>query len=50
MRFLKRLGNVAGQVMGGAIGGGLEALGTAVDSNFIKEVGQGVYHSTVTSA
>jgi hypothetical protein len=49
MRFLKRLGNVAGQVVGGAIGGSLEALGTAVDSNFIKEVGQGVYHSTVTS-
>ncbi len=29
--------------MGGVIGGGVEAVGTTVGNNFIKEVGQGVY-------
>lgn len=49
MGFLKRLGSAAGKVVGGAIGGGLEAVGTAVGSDFVKEVGLGVYHSTVMS-
>jgi len=30
--------------MGGVIGGGVEAVGTAVGNNYLKEVGQGVYH------
>lgn len=50
MGFLKKLGSFAGEIVGGVIGGGVEAVGTAVDSNFLKEVGQGVYTATVKSA
>jgi hypothetical protein len=50
MGFLKDLSNVAGKVVGGVVGGGLEAAGTAAGSNFVKEVGQGVYKTTVKSA
>ena len=49
MRLLKGLGSFAGKVAGGVVGGGLEAVGTAVGSNFLKEVGQGVYNTTVRS-
>lgn len=50
MGFLKGLCGLAGEVVGGVVGGGLEVAGKAVGSNFIKEVGQGVYHATVNSA
>lgn len=49
MGFLKSLGSVVGKAVGTTVGGGIEAVGTAVDSNFVKEVGQGVYNSTVVS-
>lgn len=49
MGFLKELGGFAGKVVGGVIGGGVEAVGTVVDSTFLKEVGQGVYQATVAS-
>lgn len=49
MGLLKGLGSFAGKVAGGVVGGGLEAVGTAVGINFLKEVGQGVYHTTVRS-
>lgn len=49
MGFLKGLGSLAGKVAGGFVGGGLEAVGEVVGSNLIKEIGQGVYHTTVNS-
>lgn len=50
MGFLKGLSGFAGKVVGGVVGGGLELIGEVVDSNFIKEVGEGVYNVTVNSA
>lgn len=49
MGFLKGLGSLAGKVAGGVVGGGLEVVGEVVGSNLIKEIGQGVYHTTVNS-
>ncbi|MGB3756617.1 MAG: hypothetical protein WBA07_09615 [Rivularia sp. (in: cyanobacteria)] len=49
MGFLKNLGSIVGKVAGGTVGGGIEIAGILVDSNFVQEVGQGVYQSTVVS-
>lgn len=49
MGFLKGLGSFAGKVVGGVVGGGLEVAGSAMGNNFLQEVGQGVYHTTVRS-
>ncbi|MBE9236871.1 hypothetical protein IQ227_12765 [Anabaena aphanizomenioides LEGE 00250] len=49
MGFLKTFGNIAGKIIGSTVGGGIEVVGNYLDSNFIKEVGQGVYQSTVAS-
>ena len=49
MGILKNLGSLAGKVTGGFVGGGLEVVGEVVGSNLIKEIGQGVYQTTVNS-
>jgi len=49
MGFLKNLGSVVGKVAGGTVGGGIEIVGILVGSDFVQEVGQGVYQSTVMS-
>jgi hypothetical protein len=46
MGFLKDLGSFVGQVAGGVIGGAVEVVGEVTDSQFIKDVGKGVYHAT----
>ncbi|MFC3747950.1 hypothetical protein [Paenibacillus sp. GCM10012306] len=46
MGFLKGLGSLAGQVVGGVIGGSIEIVGEVTNSNFIKEVGKGVHQTT----
>jgi len=43
MGFLKNLGTVAGSIAGTVIGGTVGLVGEAVDSKFLKEVGEGVY-------
>lgn len=49
MGFLKNLGSIFGKVAGGTVGGGVEIVGMLVGSDFVQEVGQGVYKSTVMS-
>lgn len=46
MGFLKKLGVTAGNVAGNVLGGSVKIIGKAVDSDFIKEVGNGVQKST----
>jgi phage-related protein len=46
MGFLKDLGSFVGQVAGGVIGGAVELVGEATNSDFIKDVGKGVYQAT----
>lgn len=47
MGFFKSLGSLAGTVIGGVVGGAVELVGEATDSTFIKEIGQGVYKSSI---
>lgn len=42
MGFIKDLGSFAGKVAGGVVGGALEIVGEATNSDFIKDVGKGV--------
>jgi hypothetical protein len=44
--FLKSLFSGAGEIVGGVVGGAIELVGEATNSDFIKEVGTGVYHAT----
>ncbi|BAU27099.1 hypothetical protein DFP93_104187 [Aneurinibacillus soli] len=46
MGFLKSLFSGAGEIVGGVVGGAIELVGEATNSDFIKEVGTGVYHAT----
>ncbi|WP_238392665.1 hypothetical protein [Paenibacillus antri] len=46
MSFLKGLGNFAGEVVGGVLGGTVRVVGEIAGSNFIKEIGDGVEHAT----
>jgi len=46
MGFLKELGSFVGQVAGGVIGGTIEIVGEVTNSEFIKDVGKGVYQTT----
>jgi hypothetical protein len=46
MGFFTELGNLAGTIAGGVIGGAIGVIGDVVDSDFIKEVGEGVYHAS----
>lgn len=47
MGFFKSLGSLAGTVIGGVVGGAVELVGEATDSTLIKEIGQGVYKSSI---
>lgn len=47
MGFFKGLGNLVGNVAGGVIGGAVSLVGEAIDSDFIKEIGEGVYTASV---
>lgn len=46
MGFIKSLGEVAGHATGAVLGGAVKFVGGAVDSEFIKEIGDGVQHTT----
>jgi hypothetical protein len=46
MGFLKGLGNFAGEVVGGVLGGTVRIVGDITGSNFIKEIGDGVENAT----
>jgi hypothetical protein len=46
MGFLKSLGKGAGELVGGVTGGLIKGVGELTGSDFIKEVGDGVKHST----
>lgn len=43
MGFIKELGSFAGKLAGGVVGGAVEFVGEVTNSDFIKEIGQGVY-------
>lgn len=49
MGFIKDLGSFAGKLAGGVVGGTVELVGEVTKSNFIKEVGQGVYKASSKS-
>lgn len=49
MKFLKDLGVLAGTVTGGVIGGAVSLAGKAVKSDFIEEIGEGIYNATLAS-
>ena len=46
MGLIKSLFEVSGEVVGALIGGTVEAIGNAVDSDFIRDVGKGAYSVT----
>jgi hypothetical protein len=46
MGFLKGLGNFAGEVVGGVLGGTVRVVGEVTGSKFIKEIGDGVENAT----
>jgi len=46
MSFLKGLGNFAGDVVGGVLGGTVRVVGEVTGSQFIKEIGDGVENAT----
>lgn len=46
MGFLKDLGNFAGELVGEVVGGAVKMVGDATDSDFIREVGDGVNQAT----
>ncbi|WP_051669226.1 hypothetical protein [Carnobacterium jeotgali] len=46
MRFIKSLGEVAGHATGALLGGAVKFVGGAVDSDFIREIGDGVEQTT----
>lgn len=47
MSFFKGLGTLAGTVIGGVVGGTVGVVGEMVDSKFLKEIGEGVLHSSI---
>jgi hypothetical protein len=49
MGFLKKLGVFGGTLVGGAIGGTISVVGQVVGSEFIEEIGEGVFKSTVAT-
>lgn len=46
MGFIKNIGEVVGNVTGTVLGGGVQFIGGAMDSDYIKEIGDGVRQST----
>lgn len=49
MGLLKRGFEIFGEVAGTAIGGGVKLIGNATNNDFIKDVGEGVYHTSKNS-
>lgn len=49
MGLLKKGFEIFGEVAGTAIGGGVKLIGNATNNDFIKEVGEGVYHTSKNS-
>ncbi|MCD3204247.1 hypothetical protein [Clostridium botulinum] len=49
MGFFEKLGEIVGTVAGGVIGGGVSIIGEIVDSDFISEIGEGVYKASVNA-
>lgn len=49
MGFLKDLGSAVGTVAGAVIGGTVYVAGELVDSDFIREVGEGAYKATANT-
>ena len=49
MGFLKKAFAITGEVTGKVIGEGIKLIGNATDSDFLKEVGEGVYQTTKNS-
>lgn len=49
MGVIKALGSFAGKLAGGVVGGTVELVGEVTKSNFIKEIGQGVYKASSKS-
>lgn len=49
MGFFTSLGNVAGTLVGGVVGGTVSLVGDIVDSNTIREIGQGAYKVTANT-
>lgn len=49
MGIFSELGKLAGIIVGGVVGGTTELVGEIVDSNFIREVGQGVNRASVNA-
>lgn len=43
MGFIKNLGSMTGKLAGGVVGGAVGIVGEVTNSDFIKEIGQGVY-------
>lgn len=46
MGFFEDLGDFVGTVAGGVVGGAIGVVGDIVDSDFIKEVGEGVFYAS----
>lgn len=46
MGFFEELGDFVGTVAGGVVGGAIGVVGGIVDSDFIKEVGEGVFYAS----
>lgn len=46
MGFFKELGQIAGTIAGGVLGGGTYLIGELLDNDFIKEVGESAYQAT----
>jgi hypothetical protein len=44
--LFKELGNLAGIVTGGVIGGTISLVGDVTESRFIKEIGEGIYSAS----
>lgn len=47
MGLLKKLGSGLGHIAGGLVGGAVGFVGSATNSKFISEVGEGIYNSSV---
>ena len=46
MGFIKDVGSIAGKVAGLVVGAPIAIVGEAVDSDFLKEVGDGVFKAS----
>lgn len=49
MSFFKKAGNLVGTVAGGVIGGAVTLVGEVTNSNYVKEIGEGIFNASVSA-